>query len=204
MTRPRRSGAGRRFELVLLRLRPPSPETLGVIAKHASAHSYHWVLVLGSAHADPDRVARLLAVAYLDEASGLLGRGDPRWAVPRAYLRPTGRLDPRLRDESSPEDVPDAMRRELARITVWLKEKHPQYLADLCSALRRRPDARFRRLSAAEAEERGFSDPTGRALLAPHPPPIVTYAGSRRGGEGGAIWPRDPLPWRVRGRRQTG
>ncbi len=193
MSGPRSAGTGRRFELVLLRLQPPSPRTVGLIAKHAAADSYHWMLVAGRAHADPASLSRLLAVAYLDEASGLLGRGDPRWAVPRAYLRRSGALE--TGEEPGPEadGPPPFVRRELDRISAWLRERHRSYLSDLGEALRHgAPDERFRVLSAADAERRGFLDPTGRGLLAPDPPPVVTR--TRRSGSGGD--PARRLPWR--------
>jgi hypothetical protein len=192
---PRTAGTGRRFELVLLRIRPPNPETVGVIAKHASPESYHWMLVLAGSHAGPGNVARLLAVAYLDEASGLLGRGDPRWAIPRAFLRKEGGLDPTVRGLPESAWVPDELGRELEQIASWLESSHDDYLTALRSALRGRPDDRFRALSDEGAETRGFRDPSGRALLAPHPPPIVTRTGpgaaaDRTGG------PDRLLPWR--------
>lgn len=207
MSRPRTAGTGRRFELVLLRIRPPNPETVGVIAKHASARSYHWMLVLAGSHAEPANVARLLAVAYLDEASGLLGRGDPRWAIPRAFLRREGGLDPTVRGLPESAWVPDELGGELEQIAAWLEEGHDDYLDALRAALRGRPDQRFRRLSEEEAEARGFRDPSGRALLAPHPPPVTIRTGhdassGRSVGRGGRVdrtgdaTPDRLLPWR--------
>jgi len=203
VTRPRTSGAGRRFELVLMRLNPPTPRTLAVIAKHASAESYHWLLVTGRAHARPENLARLLAVAYLDEASGLLGRGDPRWAVPRAYLRSGGELETRERPGWDDPGMPPFVRRELSRIAAWLLGRHRAYVESLSRALRLGPgEEGFRRLTSAEARRRGFSDPTGRSLLAPAPPPVVTRTraggdepgpGAGAGEEGGLEW---RLPWR--------
>lgn len=193
MTTPRTSGTGRRFELVLIRLRPPTPRTVGLIAKHAAPESYHWVLVIGRVHARPENLARLLAVAYLDEASGLLGRGDPRWAVPRAYLRSGGELE--ARDPGDPDrgTMPPFVRDELQRIASWLRLRHGEYLADLRRALRSgAPDDRFRRIEPREAEERGFLDPTGRGLLAPDPPPVVTRTRSRPPLDD----PASRLPWR--------
>ena len=193
MTRPRTSGRGRRFELVVMRLRPPTPRTVGLIAKHASRDSYHWVLVTGRVHAERENLARLLAVAYLDEASGLLGRGDPRWAVPRAYLTPAGELETREDRGSDEAGLEPFVRRELGRIAAWLLERHGPYLSDLRSALREGPpDDRFRRLSHEDARRRGFLDPTGRGLLAPDPPPVVTRTRPEEPD-------RDPvrsLPWR--------
>lgn len=205
MNEPRTAGTGRRFELVLLRIRPPDPETVGVIAKHASARSYHWMLVLAGSHAAPENVARLLAVAYLDEASGLLGRGDPRWAIPRAFLRREGGLDPTVRGLPESAWVPDELGRELEQIASWLEATHSDYLSALRAALRGRSDERFRLLSVEEAEARGFRDPSGRAILAPHPPPVLTRlrsgAGNTSGGgaepEGDrAGTPHRLLPWR--------
>lgn len=203
MTRPRTSGAGRRFELVLMRLNPPTPRTLAVIAKHASAESYHWLLVAGRAHSGAENLARLLAVAYLDEASGLLGRGDPRWAVPRAYLRPGGELATRERPRWDDPGMPPFVRRELSRIAAWLLGRHREYLESLSRALRLGPrEEGFRRLTPAEVRRRGFSDPTGRSLLAPAPPPVVTRTpaageeSAARGDAGAAGGPEWRLPWR--------
>lgn len=160
---------------MLIRLRPPAPRTVGLIAKHAARDSYHWVLMVDHHHAGADLLARLLAVAYLDEASGLLGRGDPRWAVPRAYLRTSGELDLEDRPRWDSEGLPPAARRELARIVAWLGTHHAPYLEELSRALRgRNGDHGFRALSSREVAHRGFQDPTGRALLAPPPPPVVT------------------------------
>jgi len=186
-----------------MRLNPPTPRTLAVIAKHASAESYHWLLVTGRAHARPENLARLLAVAYLDEASGLLGRGDPRWAVPRAYLRSGGELETRERPGWDDPGMPPFVRRELSRIAAWLLGRHRAYVESLSRALRLGPgEEGFRRLTSAEARRRGFSDPTGRSLLAPAPPPVVTRTraggdepgpGAGAGEEGGLEW---RLPWR--------
>lgn len=193
MNRPRTSGSGRRFELVLLRLRPPTPRTVGLIAKHASAESYHWMLVLGRADAGQESLARLLAVAYLDEASGLLGRGDPRWAVPRAYLRADGSLERDDREGPPGRALAPFVRRELDRIARWLRGRQAPYLADLEAAFRGGPpDDRFRRLAGLDVERRGFFDPTGRGMLAPDPPPVVT----RTGPAGDADEPAQRLPWR--------
>lgn len=193
MSRPRTSGQGRRFELVLLRLRPPTPRTVGLIAKHASADSYHWMLVTGRAHAGAGNLSRLLAVAYLDEASGLLGRGDPRWAVPRAYLRTTGELEAEERPRWDDPGLAPFVRRELGRISRWLRGRHPAYLDLLGEALRHGPpDDRFRRLTPDAADRRGFLDPTGRGLLAPDPPPVVTRTRPADGGLQGV----EGLPWR--------
>ena len=205
MNGPRTAGTGRRFELVLLRIRPPNPETVGVIAKHASARSYHWMLVLAGSHAAPENVARLLAVAYLDEASGLLGRGDPRWAIPRAFLRREGGLDPTVRGLPESAWVPADLGRELEQIASWLEASHSDSLSALRAAHRGRPDDRFRLLSDEEAEARGFRDPSGRALLAPHPPPVLTRVGAeaRSGSPEGdeakqssGASPHRLLPWR--------
>jgi len=201
MSGPRTSGAGRRFELVLMRLNPPTPRTVAVIAKHASARSYHWLLVTGRAHAGPENLARLLAVAYLDEASGLLGRGDPRWAVPRAYLRAGGELETRERPRWDDPGMPPFVRTELARIAAWLLGRHRDYLEALSGALRSGagPDDRFRGLTPAEARRRGFADPTGRSLLAPPPPPVVTRTSAGAEAARGGRAPDDPawrLPWR--------
>ncbi|MDP2480665.1 MAG: hypothetical protein Q8W51_04425 [Candidatus Palauibacterales bacterium] len=175
MSAPRTSGAGRRFELVLMRLNPPTPRTVALIAKHASRHSYHWLLMAGRSHGGLEPLARLLAVAYLDEASSLLGRGDPRWAVPRAYLRPDGRLHTRDRPRPDDPGLPDDVESELARIAVWLRARHAGYLSELSRALREgATDERFVALTRDEARLRGFADPTGRSLLAPPPPPVVT------------------------------
>lgn len=193
MNRPRTSGRGRRFELVLLRLRPPTPRTVGLIAKHASADSYHWMLVTGRSHAGPRNLSRLLAVAYLDEASGLLGRGDPRWAVPRAYLRTSGELEAEERPRRDDPGLPAFVRRELNRISRWLTARHAAYLEGLGEALRHGPpDDRFRRLTPDDADRRDFLDPTGRGLLAPDPPPVVTR--TRPAGDG--LEGPDRLPWR--------
>lgn len=194
MTEPRTAGTGRRFELVLLRIRPPKPETVGVIAKHASPESYHWMLLLGGSYAQPEKVARLLAVAYLDEASGLLGRGDPRWAIPRAYLRKEGGLDPTVRGLPESAWVPDGLGRELEKIAAWLQSNHEGYLASLSAALRGRPDERFHPLSDDGAKARGFRDPTGRGLLAPHPPRVLTR--TRFDGGRPLDVPDRILPWR--------
>lgn len=195
MIRPRTSGSGRRFELVLIRLRPPTPRTVGLIAKHAGIRSYHWMLVTDRHHARAVPLSRLLAVAYLDEASGVLGRGDPRWAVPRAYLRPTGELDTEDRPRWDSEGLAPFVRRELARIARWLRSAHGPYLATLSQGLREpAPGPGFRALTEKEAELRGFTDPTGRALVAPPPPPVVTRTGPSTGPEPGD--PVDRLPWR--------
>lgn len=193
MSGPRSSGTGRRFELVLMRLRPPSPRTVGLIAKHAAADSYHWMLVTGRSHADADCLSRLLAVAYLDEANGLLGRGDPRWAVPRAYLRSSGALEVAEEPDPDTPDLASPVRRELGRIGAWLRERHRPYLADLGDAFRNgAPDDRFRPITPAAARRRGFLDPTGRGLLAPDPPPVVT----RTRPPGPESDPGRRLPWR--------
>ena len=193
MSGPRSAGTGRRFELVLMRLSPPTPRTVGLIAKHAGSDSYHWMLVTGRAHADAGNLSRLLAVAYLDEASGLLGRGDPRWAVPRAYLRSSGELETVEEPHPDDPDLPLFVRRELVRISAWLSRRHDDYLADLVEALRHgAPDGRFRRITAEAARSRGFFDPTGRGLLAPAPPPVVTR--TRRSEPD--IDPDRRLPWR--------
>lgn len=193
MSGARTSGTGRRFELVLLRLRPPTPRTVGLIAKHAARESYHWMLVTGRTAADEENLARLLAVAYLDEASGLLGRGDPRWSVPRAYLRRSGVLETDEQPPPGGEDLPPFVRTELRRIAAWLRERHPGYLADLSEAFRQgAPDPRFQRLTARAARRRDFLDPTGRGLLAPDPPPVVTRTGR---GEPEPD-PDRRLPWR--------
>jgi len=199
---PRSSGEGRRFELVLMRLNPPTPRTVALIAKHASRHSYHWLLMAGRSHGGLEPLALLLAVAYLDEASSLLGRGDPRWAVPRAYLRPDGRLHTRDRPRPDDPGLPGAVESELARIAAWLQARHGTYLSDLSEALRvGATDGRFIPLTRDEARQRGFADPTGRSLLAPAPPPVVT-----RTVDGGIARARDAddsereagwcLPWR--------
>jgi len=199
---PRRTGEGRRFELVLMRLNPPTPRTVALIAKHATPESYHWLLMAGREHGGLDPLARLLAVAYLDEASGLLGRGDPRWAVPRAYLRPDGKLHTRDRPRPDDPGLPEVVERELVRIAAWLRARHEPYLSDLSGALRGDlRDERFVPLSAEEARRRGFADPTGRSLLAPGPPPIVVRTAAPECEEEGADreWARDPawrLPWR--------
>lgn len=196
MSPPRSAGTGRRFELVLMRLSPPSPRTVGLIAKHAAADSYHWMLVSGRAHAEPENLSRLLAVAYLDEASGLLGRGDPRWAVPRAYLRSSGELETAEEPDPDEPDLPPFVRRELGRISTWLSRRHDAYLADLAEAFRHgAPDGRFRRITAAAARSRGFLDPTGRGLLAPDPPPVVTRTRESQPD----LEPDRRLPWRRAG-----
>lgn len=203
MKRPRTSGSGRRFELVLMRVRPATPRTVAVIAKHAAPRSYHWLLMTGRRHADPDTLSRLLAVAYLDEASGLLGRGDPRWAVPRAYLRASGDLETTDRPRPDDTGMPSFVARELERIGAWLRARHRPYLEELARALDRGPGEAegFEPLTPEAARRRGFADPTGRAMLAPDPPPVVTRTPSRAGGdlpgrarEGGD--PADRLPWR--------
>jgi hypothetical protein len=158
-----------------MRLNPPTPRTVALIAKHASRDSYHWLLMAGRSHGGLDPLARLLAVAYLDEASGLLGRGDPRWAVPRAYLRPDGQLHTHDRPRPDDPGLPDDVEAELARIAAWLRARHAGYLSELSRALREGPtDERFVPLTRDEARLRGFADPTGRSLLAPPPPPVVT------------------------------
>lgn len=195
--RPRTSGLGRRFELVLMRLEPPTPRTVGVIAKHASRDSYHWLLVTGRAHADPEPLARLLSVAYLDEASGVLGRGDPRWAVPRAYLRSSGELETEDRPRWDSEGLPPFVRRELRRIAAWLLARHRSYLFRLGDALRHGPDGDgFERLTSDSARRRGFHDPTGRGILAPDPPPVVTRTRPDREEAEVEPDPVDRLPWR--------
>lgn len=197
MTRPRASGPGRRFELVLLRLRPPTPRTVGLIAKHASEDAYHWVMVLGRVHATPENLARLLAVAYLDEASGLLGRGDPRWSVPRAFLRSDGTLETD-RPGRSGEETPDTfVREELHRIATWLRRRHRDYLSDLRQAFREgAPDARFRALDRAGGGRRGMLDPTGRGLVAPDPPAVVTRTRPRAPGAPEDDGPAGRPAWR--------
>lgn len=193
MSGARTSGTGRRFELVLLRLQPPTPRTVGLIAKHAARDSYHWMLVSGRAAAGEENLSQLLAVAYLDEASGLLGRGDPRWSVPRAYLRRSGALETEAEPSRFGRELPSFLEVELRRIAAWLRERHPGYLADLSEALRHgAPDERFRRLTARGARRRDFLDPTGRGLLAPDPPPVVTRTGP---GEKSPD-PDRRLPWR--------
>ncbi len=184
-----------------MRIRPATPRTAGFIAKHATPESYHWVLVTNRHHARPEPLSRLLAVAYLDEANGLLGRGDPRWAVPRAYLRTSGELEteerpagvgaeerprgPALRRDAlttversageGASSLAPFVRRELARIAAWLGEHHADYLARLARAFRTgAPEDGFERLTSEAAEARGLWDPTGRGLLAPSPPPVVT------------------------------
>ena len=166
---------------------------MALIAKHASSDSYHWMLVTGRTHADLETLSRLLAVAYLDEASGLLGRGDPRWAIPRAYLRSSGELEAEERPRWDDPGLPHFVRRELDRISRWLRERHRAYLELLAEAIRHGPpDERFRRLSADDADRRDFLDPTGRGLLAPDPPPVVTRT---RPSEPRLEGP-DRLPWR--------
>ena len=201
MTGPRTAGSGRRFELVLIRLRPPGQDTSGIIAKHASRGSYHWVLLLDRAEAEAVNVARLLAVAYLDEASGTLGRGNPLWSIPRAYLRSGGTLEVERSSRDEAREVEPEVRGELRRVTDWLGSRHRAYLTDLCSALRGEPpEDGFDRLDSADARSRGFFDPTGRGLLAPHPPPVVTRTQSTRGapGAGSGGDPDRLLPWRGR------
>ncbi len=205
MTEPRSAGTGRRFELVLIRLRPPGQGTSGIIAKHASAGSYHWVLVLDRPDAEPGNVARLLAVAYLDEASGTLGRGDPLWSIPRAYLRQGGRLQVERNGRRDPGEMEPEVRTELRRVADWLRARHRGYLDALCDALRGEPpEEGFSRLGTSDARSRGFFDPTGRGLLAPHPPPVITRTGA---GGAEAARPRRGHPDRVlpwRGRTGTG
>lgn len=202
MSGPRTAGTGRRFELVLIRLRPPGQATTGIIAKHASRGSYHWVLVLDRPDAAAANVARLLAVAYLDEASGTLGRGDPLWSIPRAYLRDGGLLEVERSNGRGPRAMEPEVRGEMGRVTDWLADRHRPYLEGLCAALSGDPpEEGFTPLGAAGARTRGFFDPTGRGLLAPHPPPVVTRtpaAGSEvgRGGPGGS--PDRILSWRGR------
>lgn len=200
MTGPRTAGTGRRFELVLIRLRPPGQSTSGIIAKHASRGSYHWMLLLDRPDAEAANVARLLAVAYLDEASGTLGRGNPLWSIPRAYLRTRGTLEVERSAREGAREMEPEVRSELRRVTDWLGDRHRSYLSDLCAALSGEPpDEGFSRLGTADARTRGFFDPTGRALLAPHPPPVVTRTRSPR--EGAASAPGEPdrlLPWRGR------
>lgn len=201
MTEPRTAGTGRRFELVLIRLRPPGQDTSGIIAKHASSGSYHWVLLLDRGDAEAENVARLLAVAYLDEASGTLGRGNPLWSIPRAYLRPEGTLEVERGSREEARPVEPQVRSELRRVTEWLGGRHRDYLAGLCSALRGEPpEDGFTRLDNADARNRGFFDPTGRGLLAPHPPPVVTRTRSASGAQrGGSRGDTDRLlPWRGR------
>lgn len=200
MTEPRTAGTGRRFELVLIRLRPPGARTSGIIAKHASRGSYHWMLLVGRSDAEAASVARLLAVAYLDEASGTLGRGDPRWSIPRGYLRSDGALEVERSGRRGPREMEPEVRAELRRVADWLASRHRRYLDELCTALAGEPPAEgFTRLGTSDARSRGFFDPTGRGLLAPHPPPVVTRT---RGGQSvGAR--RNPdadraLPWRGR------
>lgn len=168
-----------------------------MIAKHASDDSYHWVLVLGRVHATPENLARLLAVAYMDEASGLLGRGDPRWSVPRAYLRRSGALEADAPGEGADAAPAPSVRDELHRIATWLRRRHRAYLADLRDALRGgAPDGRFRELGAEEADDRGILDPTGRGIVAPDPPPVVTRTRPTSDGEG--LQEEGRLPWRRR------
>lgn len=207
MTEPRSAGTGRRFELVLIRLCPPGQRTSGIIAKHASSGSYHWVLVLDRPEAEPGNVGRLLAVAYLDEASGTLGRGNPLWSIPRAYLRRGGTLEVERSGRRKPGHVEPEVRTELRRVTDWLRSRHSGYLDELCDALRGQPpEEGFTRLGTSDARSRGFFDPTGRGLLAPHPPPVITRTGG--GGSGSARRRGRPghpdrlLPWR--GRAGTG
>lgn len=198
---PRTAGAGRRFELVLIRLRPPGATTTGIIAKHASRGSYHWVLVLDRAAAEAENVARLLAVAYLDEASGTLGRGDPLWSIPRAYLRRDGPLEVERSSRREPRAMEPAVRDEFRRVTDWLASRHARYLEALASALRGAPpEEGFSRLGTSGARDRGFFDPTGRGLLAPHPPPVVTRTPAEDAGDrpGRSEAGRGLLPWRGR------
>lgn len=201
MSGARTAGTGRRFELVLLRLRPPGQATAGIIAKHASRGSYHWVLVLDRPDAGAQNVARLLAVAYLDEASGTLGRGDPLWSIPRAYLRDGGLLEVERSSRRGPREMEPEVRGELRRVTDWLADRHRSYVAELCAALRGDPPEQgFTPLDNAGARDRGFFDPTGRGLLAPHPPPVVTRtpaAGAEVGHHAAANRER-LLPWRGR------
>lgn len=202
MSEPRTAGSGRRFELVVMRLRPPTPRTEGLIAKHASPESYHWVLVTGRQHAVPSKLSRLLAVAYLDEANGLLGRGDPRWAVPRAYLRTGGSLETTDRPRWDDPPLDEEVLLELDRIAAWLEAAQLPYLERLRAGLGTSPPpVGFRRLTPEEARQRGVADPTGRALLAPDPPPVVTRtSAAERAGRAsadddfGEAWER--LPWR--------
>lgn len=171
-----------------------------MIAKHAADESYHWVLVVGRVHATPENLARLLAVAYLDEASGLLGRGDPRWSVPRAYLRSSGALEARDADGDEGRRPDPFVREELHRIATWLRRRHRAYLADLRDALRDgAPDDRFRALEREEAGDRGILDPTGRGLVAPDPPPVVTRTrpGAAGSAAGDGAGPERRLPWRT-------
>lgn len=200
MTGPRTAGTGRRFELVLMRLRPPGQSTSGIIAKHASRGSYHWMLLLDRSDAEAANVARLLAVAYLDEASGTLGRGNPLWSIPRAYLRTHGTLEVERRGREGAREMEPTVRSELRRVTGWLGDRHGDYLSDICAALSGEPpEEGFSRLGTSGARTRGFFDPTGRALLAPHPPPVVTR--SRATGSAGGAARREPdrlLPWRGR------
>ncbi len=201
MTEPRTAGSGRRFELVLIRLRPPGQDTSGIIAKHASRGSYHWVLLLDRGDAEPENVALLLAVAYLDEASGTLGRGNPLWSIPRAYLRPEGTLEVERTSREEARPVEPQVRSELRRVTEWLGGRHRDYIDDLCSALRGEPpEDGFTRLDNADARNRGFFDPTDRGLLAPHPPPVVTRTRSASGApRSGSRGDTDRLlPWRGR------
>lgn len=201
MSRPRTAGTGRRFELVLIRLRPPGQDTSGIIAKHASRGSYHWVLLLDRPDADAEGVARLLAVAYLDEAAGTLGRGDPLWSIPRAYLRRDGPLEVERSSRREPREMEPAVRREFRRVTGWLTRRHRSYLEELASALRGDPpEEGFTPLGTAGARDRGFFDPTGRGLLAPHPPPVVTRTPAGTDGDvrGRSADGRELLPWRGR------
>lgn len=168
-----------------------------MIAKHASDDSYHWVLVVGRVHATPGNLARLLAVAYLDEASGLLGRGDPRWSVPRAYLRTTGALETREPGGDAGAAPEPFVREELDRIAAWLRRRHRAYLADLGDAIRDGPpDDRFRPLDREESVERGILDPTGRGLVAPDPPPVVTRTRPHGPAAGDGARFEGRLPWR--------
>ena len=187
-----------------MRLRPPTPRTEGLIAKHASEESYHWVLVTGRRAAVPDKLSRLLAVAYLDEASGMLGRGDPRWAVPRAYLRTGGSLETSDRPRWDDPPLAEEVLLELDRIAAWLRSAQSSYLELLQAGFRASPPpVGFEPLTAEEARQRGVGDPTGRALLAPDPPPVVTRTPSERmvrEAEARSFeeaWER--LPWRRSG-----
>lgn len=201
MTEPRSAGTGRQFELVLIRLRPPGQSTSGIIAKHASTGSYHWVLVLDRPDAEPGSVARLLAVAYLDEASGTLGRGNPLWSIPRAYLLQGGRLQVERNGRGEPREMEPEVRTELRRVADWLRARHRGYLEALSDALNGEPpEEGFTRLGTSDARSRGFFDPTGRGLLAPHPPPVITRTGAAGAepGRPGGDRPDRLLPWRGR------